>query len=197
MFRSRNIVVLVVLVSALLWSVADSKAQQDALAIFNLTPTNMEAMGYDGEILYALISVLEREKTIELMPRREMEEVLFQAGLIQGGDAESIVKAGKALGITYVLYGNVTKKGGRILATLKLMDVQQKRLINCLRPFRGHLISVQNVKQDYQIKLQQLRIEPLTEDEAPYNIAGVTPPPDQQFDISALNMHPLYPILGI
>jgi len=129
MFRSRNIVVLAALVSALLWSAAVSRAQQDALAIFNLTPTNMEAMGYDGEILYALISVLEREKTIELMPRREMEEVLFQAGLIQGGDTEAIVKAGKALGITYVLYGSVTKKAGRILATLKLMDVQQKRLI--------------------------------------------------------------------
>lgn len=129
MFRSRNIVILAVLVAAVFFYTAVSKAQQDALAIFNLTPTNMEAMGYDGEILYALISVLEREKTIELMPRREMEERLFQAGLVQGGDLESIVKAGKTLGINFVLFGNVTKKAGRILATLKLMDVQQKRLI--------------------------------------------------------------------
>jgi len=130
MFRQRNIaVLLVVLVVVVLGSPAVSKAQQDVLAIFNLTPTNMEAMGYDGEILYALISVLERDKSIELMPRREMEEILFQEGLVQGGDPESIVKAGKVLGINFVLYGNVTKKAGRILATLKLMDVQQKRLI--------------------------------------------------------------------
>lgn len=130
MFRRRSIAVLwVILVAVVLGSTAVSKAQQNILAIFNLTPTNMEAMGYDGEILYALISVLERDKTIELMPRREMEEILFQEGLVQGGDTESIAKAGKVLGINFVLYGNVTKKAGRILATLKLMDVQQKRLI--------------------------------------------------------------------
>jgi len=130
MFRKRNIaVLLVILVAVVFLSPVVSKAQQDALAIFNLTPTNMEAMGYDGEILYALISVLERDKSIELMPRREMEEILFQEGLVQGGDTESIAKAGKVLGINFVLYGNVTKKAGRILATLKLMDVQKKRLI--------------------------------------------------------------------
>ena len=130
MFRKRNMaVLLVVLAAVVLGSAEVSKAQQDALAIFNLTPTNMEAMGYDGEILYALISVLERDKSIELMPRREMEEILFHKGLVQGGDTESIAKAGKILGINFVLYGSVTKKAGRILATLKLMDVQQKRLI--------------------------------------------------------------------
>jgi fibronectin type 3 domain-containing protein/TolB-like protein len=129
MFRVRNIAVTVSVVFAVLWSTADAGAAQNALAIFNLTPTNMEAMGYDGEILYALISALERQKTIELMSRRDMEEVLFQAGLVQGGDTTSVAKAGKALGINFILFGSVTKKAGRILATLKLMDVENKRLI--------------------------------------------------------------------
>ena len=89
MFRQRNIAILwAILIAVGLGSTTVSKAQQNALAIFNLTPTNMEAMGYDGEILYALISVLERDKSIELIPRREMEEILFQEGLVQGGDTE-------------------------------------------------------------------------------------------------------------
>ncbi|MFH1993904.1 MAG: hypothetical protein ABIK98_16110 [Pseudomonadota bacterium] len=129
MLRRRNIIVLAVVMLTVLGAAAFAEAARNALAIFNLTPTNMEAMGYDGEILYALLSALEREKTIELMPRREMEEILFHAGLVQGGDLESIAKAGKALGINFVLFGNVTKKAGPILAQLKLMDVQNKRLI--------------------------------------------------------------------
>lgn len=129
MFRVRNIAVTAIVAFAVLWSAAYAGAAQNALAIFNLTPTNMEAMGYDGEILYALISALERQKTIELMSRRDMEEILFQAGLVQGGDTASVANAGKALGINFILFGSVTKKAGRILATLKLMDVENKRLI--------------------------------------------------------------------
>ena len=129
MFRVRNIAATVFVVFAVLWGAAYAGAARNALAIFNLTPTNMEAMGYDGEILYALISALERQKTIELMSRRDMEEVLFQAGLVQGGDTASVAKAGKALGINFILFGSVTKKAGRILATLKLMDVENNRLI--------------------------------------------------------------------
>jgi len=129
MLRVKNIVVLAIAVFVVLGGPSISKAQQNALAIFNFTPTNMEAMGYDGEILYALISALERQKSIELMPRREMEEILFQAGLVQGGGTESIAKAGKALGIHFILFGSVTKKDGQILATLKLMDVPNQRLI--------------------------------------------------------------------
>lgn len=129
MFRVRNIAATAVVVFAVLWSAAYAGAAQNALAIFNLTPTNMEAMGYDGEILYALISALERQKTIELMSRRDMEEILFQAGLVQGGGTAAVAKAGKALGINFILFGSVTKKAGRILATLKLMDVENERLI--------------------------------------------------------------------
>ena len=129
MFRIRNIILLVTAGFVLLSNSTFSRAEQNVLAIFNLTPTNMEAMGYDGEILYALLSVLEREKTIELMPRREMEEMLYHAGLVQGGDTESIARAGKVLGINFVLFGNVTKRVTRIEAELKLMDVQNKRMI--------------------------------------------------------------------
>ncbi len=104
-------------------------AGQNSLAIFNLKPSNIQAMGYDGEIIYALISALENEKSVEIMPRREMEDALFNAGLVQGGDPGTIAGAGRILGINFILFGDVTKKGTLIEAQLKLLDVGRKRVI--------------------------------------------------------------------
>lgn len=104
-------------------------AQKSALVIFNLKATNIEAMGYNGEILHALISSIECDKNIDLMPRREIEEVLFKTGIVQDNTRDAVLKAGKALGINFVLFGEVTKKGSEIVATLGLMDIQNKGLI--------------------------------------------------------------------
>jgi len=105
------------------------KAQENALAIFNLRPTNFEAMGYDGEILYALVSALRREKIVDIMPRREMEAILSQKAMVQSDDPQMVSKAGKLLGINFILFGQVTKKGTRIISNLNLMDVRQGQVI--------------------------------------------------------------------
>ncbi len=99
-------------------------AQENALAIFNLRPTNFEAMGYDGEILYALVSALRMEKSVILIPRREMEEILSQNAMVQSDDPQAVSKAGKILGVNFILFGQVTKKGSYIISNFKLMDVQ-------------------------------------------------------------------------
>lgn len=124
-FRRMKLPVLVLL--GLVLAVAPAAGQgQDSLAIFTLTPTNMEAMGYNGEILGVLIQSLEQEKKIEIMPRRAMEDALFDAGLVQSNDPAVVAQAGKVLGINYILFGQVTKKGASIRAELKLMDVQKQ-----------------------------------------------------------------------
>jgi fibronectin type 3 domain-containing protein len=129
MFRTGNRRAVTFLLLFLLCGVPAFGAGQSDLAILNLRPTNLEAMGYDGEILYALISELEKEKTIALMPRREMEDTLFNAGLVQGDSPELALQAGKALAINFVLFGRVSKKMGRIDADLNLMDVQNGRVV--------------------------------------------------------------------
>lgn len=134
MFRTRNIFALIATVCCLFWSVNVFPAPKNALAIFNLRPTNIEAMGYNGDILYALISALERDKAVELMPRREMEEILFHAGLVQGDDPEQVQKIGRILNINYVLFGNVTKQGEEIRASLKLMDIEKGSVIGTWSP---------------------------------------------------------------
>lgn len=134
MFRSRNVFTLIVALFLLLGSATLLRAQNSALAIFNFRPTNIEAMGCNAEILYALISALEKEKAVELMSRREMEEILFHAGMVQGDNPEMVLKAGKALSIRFILFGQVTKKDAKIQANLKLMDIQNKRVIKTWSP---------------------------------------------------------------
>jgi len=134
MFRVRNSLISLLAVCLLLWHPAAASARQHALAIFNLIPTNIEAMGYNGDILYALISTLEKEKNIELMPRREMEEILFHAGIVQGDNPEMILKAGKVLGINFILFGQVTKSGQQIQARLKLMDIKKNTVVKTWSP---------------------------------------------------------------
>ncbi len=111
-----------------------ARAQKDVLAIFNLRPTNIEAMDYSGDILYTLISALGKKDSIEVMPRREMEESLFRGGLAQGDNPKQVIKAGNVLGVNYVLFGNVTAKGGQVRAQLNLMDVPNKRVIDTWSP---------------------------------------------------------------
>ncbi len=107
-----------------------SYAQKKVLAIFNLTATNMEAMGYNGEILHALISSIETYKGIDLMPRREIEEVFFKSDIVLDNSEEAAIKAGKALGINFVIFGEVTKKGASIVARLNLVDIEAKTTLN-------------------------------------------------------------------
>ena len=134
MFRVRNPCILLLAVCWLLLPPAAESARQNALAIFNLIPTNIEAMGYNGDILYALISTLEKEKNIELMPRREMEEILYHAGIVQGDNPEMILKAGKVLDIKFILFGQVTKAGQQIQARLKLMDIKKNTVVKTWTP---------------------------------------------------------------
>jgi fibronectin type 3 domain-containing protein/TolB-like protein len=134
MFRYGRIFIATVAVALVLIGARSGAADQNALAILNLRPTNFEAMGYNGEVMYALVSSLETDKTVELMPRREMEGILFQAGLVQGDTPEMALEAGKVLGINFVLFGNVTKKGSKITAHLSLLDMQTRQVLRSWSP---------------------------------------------------------------
>ena len=129
MTRTSHFLLLAVAFFSMFGTATVSRANREALAIFNFRPTNMEAMGYNGEIMFALLSELDQKKTIEVMPRREMEEILFQEGLIQGDNPDTALQAGKILGIGFILFGNVSKQGNAIHSKLSLMDIQKKRVV--------------------------------------------------------------------
>ncbi len=128
-FSYRRLKLPTLVMLCLMLTVPLASGGQDSLAIFNLTPTNMEAMGYNGEILGVLIQALEQEKKIEIMSRRAMEDALYNAGLVQSSDPDMAARAGKVLGINFILFGKVTKTGASINAELKLMDVQKQDIL--------------------------------------------------------------------
>jgi fibronectin type 3 domain-containing protein len=109
-------------------------ANQPILAIFNLRPLNIEAIGYDGEILYSLITDLEHKRSILNMPRREMEERLYQEGLSQSDVPTRVLTAGSKLGVDYVLFGNVSKAGAKIKAKISLLGVKERRVLASWSP---------------------------------------------------------------
>jgi fibronectin type 3 domain-containing protein/TolB-like protein len=128
MFRIRNHLFFAATAFFLFWSLTSLLAQTNSVAIFKFRPTNIEAMSHNAEILYALISAMEKEKSINVMPRREMQESLERSGLVQNDNPAMVLKAGKAVGVGFVLFGNVTRKGGQILTQINLMDVENKRI---------------------------------------------------------------------
>ena len=129
MSRAGKIFALIFIAVCLVCQAPICRADHNPLAILTFRPTNLEAMGYDGEILYALISVLQKDDNIALMPRREMEEILFQKGMVQGDTPEMALEAGKVLGANFVLFGRVTKKGGQIISAAYLLDTQSRQVI--------------------------------------------------------------------
>ena len=137
-FSFRRVPLSALFVFWLVLAAPSAYGDQESLAIFNLTPTNMEAMGYNGEILGVLIQALEQDKKIEIMPRRAMEEALFNAGLVQSNDQEVVAQAGKVLGVHFILFGQVTKNGASIRAEIQLMDVEKQDIMKTWkRKFAG------------------------------------------------------------
>ncbi|MFW5487071.1 MAG: hypothetical protein ACNI3A_01365 [Desulfovibrio sp.] len=109
-------------------------ASTPLLAIFNLRPLNIEAIGYDGEILYSLITDLEGKHSLRTMPRREMEERLYEEGLSQSDTSSRVLAAGQKLGLDYVVFGNVSKTGGQVKAKISLLGVRQRQVLGTWSP---------------------------------------------------------------
>lgn len=112
----------------------DAKAKGNLTAVFSLRPTNFEAMGYNSDILYALLAAMERYESIDILPRRKMEDLLSQNGLAQSDNLGQVQKAGDAMKVSYVVFGSVTKAGAMISANLHLLDVPKQKVVSSWSP---------------------------------------------------------------
>ncbi len=106
-----------------------SWATKPVIAVFNLRPTSIDAIDYAGEILYDLVSVFTKKSIIQIMPRREMEEILLQQGLVQSDNPKQALEAGEVLGVNYVFTGQVSKQDSQIKAKFFLLSVPHKKII--------------------------------------------------------------------
>ena len=106
-----------------------SQAQEETLAIFRFRPTNFEAMGDSSELLLAIMSAIEEDRSINLMPRREMEEILTQKAIPQTDNTAMVQKAGRELAVDCILYGQVTRDTRGMTYAGYLMDIRSGQVI--------------------------------------------------------------------
>lgn len=125
------VAMMLVLPWVLVAGVRTSIAGSDSLAVFDLRVVNMEAMGFNSDIIYHFISEIEKNKNIDILPRREMQESLFQQGLSLSDNEKDVLKAGKFLGVKYIFFGSVEKRNsdGMIHSVIKLMDIHTSSVV--------------------------------------------------------------------
>lgn len=114
----------VVMVMLLLPSTVFAKT---SLALFNLSPASIDAIGLDGDLLFSMRKELERSQTYQLLSRRQMEEGLYRIGGAQVADTQKIIEYGNGLGVNFILSGSIDIKRATIIVDFKLIDVSNSR----------------------------------------------------------------------
>ncbi|GGF79562.1 fibronectin type III domain-containing protein [Alteromonas lipolytica] len=115
---------IVVLVMLILPAATQAKT---SLALFNLSPASIDAIGLDGDLLFSMRKELERSQTYQLLSRRQMEEGLYRIGGAQVADTQKIIEYGNGLGVNFVLSGSIDIKRATIIVDFKLIDVSNGR----------------------------------------------------------------------
>ncbi len=98
-----------------------------SLALFNLTPASIDAIGLDGNLLFSMRKELERTQTYQLLSRRQMEEGLYRIGGAQVADTDLVISYGNDLGVNFILTGTIDIKRATIIVDFKLVDVSNSR----------------------------------------------------------------------
>ncbi|MFS1701970.1 hypothetical protein [Alteromonas sp. AMM-1] len=98
-----------------------------SLALFNLTPASIDAIGLDGDLLFSMRKELERTQTYQLLSRRQMEEGLYRIGGAQVADTDKVITYGNDLGVNFILTGTIDIKRATIIVDFKLVDVSNSR----------------------------------------------------------------------
>ena len=93
-----------------------------SMALFNLTPESIDAIGMDGDLLFSIRQELEKSSVVALMSRRQMEEGLYRINGSQVSDTAEVVTYGKGLGVNYILTGSMNVVPGSIDVNFKLVD---------------------------------------------------------------------------
>lgn len=129
------------------------------IAMFSLTPTSIDAIALDGDLLFSIRQEMERDQaTFQLMSRREMEEALYRLNGSQVSEVDKVVKYGAGLGVNYVLTGTIDLVRGAIEVNFLLIDViGGKEVSNWRETFRGknEMVSkAPQITQDIKTKIE-------------------------------------------
>ncbi|MBL4940237.1 MAG: fibronectin type III domain-containing protein [Colwellia sp.] len=102
----------------------------NSIALFNLRPISMDAIGADADLLYSLEVEFEKSSQLSVMSRRDIEAVLHRIGGAQVSDTNLVIAYGQEMGVGFILTGDVDKTGSSMKVTLNLVDIIGERVVN-------------------------------------------------------------------
>jgi fibronectin type 3 domain-containing protein/TolB-like protein len=121
-----RLVLLSLLFSVNLLAVAGSV---NSIALFNLRPISMDAIGADADLLYSLEVELGKSSEISVLSRRDIEAVLHRIGGAQVSDTNLVIAYGQEMGVSYILTGDVDKLGSSMKVNINLIDIIGGRVV--------------------------------------------------------------------
>ena len=122
----KTLVVVSLVFSINLFATAESV---NSIALFNLRPVSMDAIGADADLLYSLEVEFEKSSQLSVMSRRDIEAVLHRIGGAQVSDTNLVIVYGQEMGVGFILTGDVDKTGSSMKVNLNLVDIVGGRVV--------------------------------------------------------------------
>jgi hypothetical protein len=101
----------------------------NSIALFNLRPISMDAIGADADLLYSLEVELGKSSEISVLSRRDIEAVLHRIGGAQVSDTNLVIAYGQEMGVSFILTGDVDKIGSSMKVNINLIDIIGGRVV--------------------------------------------------------------------
>ncbi len=101
----------------------------NSIALFNLRPVSMDAIGADADLLYSLEVELGKSAEISILSRRDIEAVLHRIGGAQVSDTNLVIAYGQEMGVSFILTGDVDKTGSSMKVNMNLIDIIGGRVV--------------------------------------------------------------------
>ncbi|SFB98485.1 hypothetical protein [Pseudoalteromonas denitrificans] len=124
----KHFLALFIYISVAIFHTNTQANSQSSLALFNLTPVSMDAIGADADLLFSLETELDKSSQISVMSRRDMEAILYRIGGAQVSDTKLVVSYGLELGVNFILAGEIDKIGSSVKVTVNLIDISNSRI---------------------------------------------------------------------
>jgi TolB-like protein len=124
---------------ALLVSTQALAREKVKIAVVDLTPIGTEET-LAKNLTATVVTELSRLHLLEVVSREEIMKMLsFEENRMMLGctDAVCLAEIGGALGVEYLVTGNVGKVGDRLLVNLQLIDIRQIKVINRVKREAG------------------------------------------------------------
>lgn len=96
---------------------------ETSLAIVQLRPANIDAVGFDSDFTLAMRSAMEKDESLRLISRRDMEDELRRQGVIQDDKPQTAIRVGQVLSVPYVIIGTVKKQQFAYSVDVSVIDV--------------------------------------------------------------------------